>query len=207
MKLYDITHPLGNGSAPWPGDTAFSLELTWRMAEGASVNVSRLTLSPHNGTHADAPFHYDPNGLTMAEVPPDRYIGPARLVALEGRASVSLADLAKLDLSGTTRLLVRTGSCPDPIHFYPDFTYFEPAAVAYLAQNGIGLIGTDAHSMDPADSKDLPAHHACRGAGILILENLNLATVPTGDYELIALPLKLAGADGSPVRAVLRERG
>lgn len=207
MKLYDITHPLGNGSAPWPGDTAFSLALTWRMADGAAVNVSRLTLSPHNGTHADAPFHYDPTGLTMAEVPLDRYIGPARLIALEGRTNITRADLAGLDLSGTPRLLVRTGSCPDPTQFYPGFTYFDPGAVAYLQELGVGLIGTDAHSMDPADSKDLPAHHACRQAGILILENLNLAAVPVGDYELIAFPLKLVGGDGSPVRAVLKQLG
>jgi len=204
--LYDITHPLGNSSAPWPGDTAFTLDLTCKIADGAAVNISRLTLSPHNGTHADAPLHYDAAGVAMADVPPDRYIGPARLLALQARSAITRSDLAHLDLQGVTRLLVRTGSCPDPARFYPDFTYFEPDAVQYLGAQGVGLIGTDAHSMDPADSKDLPAHHACRRAGILILENLNLASVPPGDYELIALPLKLVGADGSPVRAVLRQR-
>lgn len=205
MKLYDITHTLSNGSAPWPGDTPYSFELTWRIADGAPVNVSRIALSPHNGTHADAPFHYDGTGLTMEQVPLERYIGPARLIALEGRASISEADLRQVDLSGVTRVLVRTGSCPDNPHtFNPDFTWFEPEAVAYLAEVGVQLIGTDAHSMDPCDSKELPAHHACARAGMLILENLNLAQVPEGDYELIALPLRLAGADGSPVRAVLR---
>jgi arylformamidase len=99
---------------------------------------------------------------------------------------------------------VRTGSYPDYTQFNPDFTYFAPEAIAYLAQAGVRLIGTDAHSMDPLTSHDLPAHHACGRAGMLILENLNLANVPPGTYELIALPLRLVNGDGSPVRAVLR---
>ena len=205
MKLYDITQPLTNGSAPWPGDTPYSFELTWRMDQGAPVNVSRIALSPHNGTHADAPYHYDGAGLTMEQVPLERYIGPARLIAIENRCSIGVDDLRGLDLTGVTRLLIRTGSCPDyPSRFNPDFTWFEPAAVTYLAGLGVQLIGTDAHSMDPCDSKDLPAHRACAQAGLLILENLKLTQVPVGDYELIALPLRLTGADGSPVRAVLR---
>jgi arylformamidase len=204
MKYFDITHPLGNSTAGWPGDEPFRLEPTARLTNGDSVNLSRITLSPHTGTHADAPYHYDESGLRMDEVPPERYIGPARLVALEGRAMIAVADLQGLDLEGVERLLVRTGSCPDATRFHRNFTAFEPDAVRYLARRGVRLIGTDAHSMDPMESKELPAHHACAAAGILIIENLNLEAVPTGDYELIALPLKLTGADGSPVRAVLR---
>lgn len=203
-KLYDITHPLGNATAHWPGDEPFQLEPTWKLADGNAVNLSKITLSPHNGTHADAPYHYDDQGMRMDEVPLDRYMGTARVVALEGRSMISEADVRALDLTGVERLLVRTGSYPDYRQFNPDFTAFEPAAIAYLAQAGVRLIGTDAHSMDPRTSKDLPSHHACAQAGMLILENLNLADVPPGDYELIALPLRLVGADGSPVRAVLR---
>lgn len=206
MRLYDITHPLGNGTAAWPGDTVFRIKPAWQISQGASVNVSSITLSPHNGTHADAPYHYDETGLTMDEVPLDRYMGPARVIAMEGQAAVTEADLRALDLAGVERLLIRTGSCPDPARFNPAFSYLEPEAVRYLAGRGIRLIGTDAHSVDPCESKDLPAHHACREAGILILENLNLVDVPDGDYELIALPLRLAGADASPIRAVLRSR-
>jgi len=204
MRIYDITHSLGAGTASWPGDTPFSLEPTAQLASGDSVNLSRITLSPHNGTHADAPYHYDQNGPFMAEVPLDRYIGPALLVALEGRSSVTEADLRALELSGVERLLIRTGSCPDLGRFNPAFTYLEPEAIRYLASCGIRLIGTDAHSVDPSDSKELPAHNACAATGILILENLSLADVPPGRYELIALPLKLERADGSPIRAVLR---
>ncbi|HYG58553.1 MAG TPA: arylformamidase [Symbiobacteriaceae bacterium] len=204
MKVYDISHPLCNATAHWPGDEPFRLEPTAALAAGDSVNLSRISLSPHNGTHADAPYHYDEGGLRMDQVPVERYIGPARLIALEGRRLITEADLRGVDLQGVERVLVRTGSCTDPTVFNRDFTAFEPAAICYLAQLGVGLIGTDAHSMDPMTSKDLPSHNACREAGMLILENLNLAGVMPGDYELIALPLRLTGADGSPVRAVLR---
>ncbi|MFZ5817351.1 MAG: arylformamidase [Bacillota bacterium] len=204
MRLIDITHPLGAATAPWPGDTPCSVEPTARLDRGDSVNLSKITLSPHNGTHADAPFHYDQQGAFMAEVPIERYVGRARVVALEGRRSVTEADLRAIDLGGVERVLIRTGSCPDLSRFNPDFTYFEPEAVRYLASQGVRLLGTDAHSVDPGSSKDLPAHRACAEAGILILENLQLNDVAPGDYELIALPLKLEQADGSPVRAVLR---
>ncbi len=205
MRLYDITHPLGNATAAWPGDTSFQYEPTWEMSKGSSVNLSKVTLGLHNGTHTDAPYHYDDNGQRMDQVPVDRYIGRARLVALEGRRVLTEADVASLDLGGVERLLIRTGSCPDPTRFNEQFTYFDPAAVRLLAAKGVRVLGTDAHSVDSFDSKDLPAHNACREGDILIMENLNLAGVPVGDYELIALPLKLVGADGSPVRAVLRE--
>lgn len=207
MRLYDITHPLGNATAPWPGDTAFEYEPTWQIAQGSSVNLSKVTLGLHNGTHTDAPYHYDEQGLRMDQVPLHRYIGRARVVALEGRSVLSEVDMHSLDLTGVERLLIRTGSCPDPTCFNEAFTYLEPEAVRYLAAQGVRLLGTDAHSVDAFDSKDLQAHNACRESGMLILENLFLAGVPVGDYELIALPLKLVGADGSPVRAVLRGLG
>lgn len=204
MKLYDISHPLCDATAHWPGDEPFHSEQTMRLADGNAVNLSKLTLSPHNGTHADAPYHYEADGMRMAEVPLERYIGPARLVDLGGREMITEADVRAIDLAGVERLLIRTGSYPDYTQFNPQFTAFAPEAIEYLGQVGVRLIGSDAHSMDPMHSKELPSHHACGRLGILILENLNLAGVPTGDYELIALPLRLVDGDGSPVRAVLR---
>lgn len=204
MKLYDISHPLCDATAHWPGDEPFHREMTMRRADGYAVNLSKLTLSPHNGSHADAPFHYENDGMRMDEVPLERYIGPARLVDLTGRPQITESDVRALDLKGVERLLVRTGSYPDYTRFNPEFTSFAPEAIDYLARAGVRLIGSDAHSMDPMQSKDLPAHHACGRHGMLILENLNLADVPPGDYELIALPLRLVDGDGSPVRAVLR---
>lgn len=204
MKYYDISRPLHEATAHWPGDEPFRRESTMKMADGKSVNLSKISLSPHNGTHADAPYHYDDAGARMDEVPVERYIGPARVVALEGRAMITLADVQALALNGVERLLVRTGSYPDYTHFNVAFTAFAADAIEYLAQMGVRLIGTDAHSMDPLTSHDLPAHKACGRTGMLILENLDLAAVPPSDYELIALPLRLVGADGSPIRAVLR---
>lgn len=205
MKLFDITRTLHSGSPCWPGDTPYQLEWTASIPAGDPVNVSRITMSPHSGTHADAPFHYGQHGAAMDLVPAERWIGRARVVALEGLERIAEADLQGLDLAGVERLLLRTGSCPDAGRFHPDFAWLEPGAVRFLAAAGIRLIGTDAHSVDPFDSEALPAHHACLSCGVLILENLCLQNVPPGDYELIALPLKLAGADASPVRAVLRE--
>lgn len=205
MKLHDITHPLGNSSTHWPGDTPFRLTPTAQMAQGSAVNLSEVTLCLHNGTHADAPFHYDNAGRTMAETPLEPFIGRARVIELIHRPAVTLADLQGLDLAGVERVLIRTGSCPDPTRFYEGFTYLEPEAIRYLGALGVKLVGTDAHSVDPFTSTDLPAHSACRETGLFILENLNLSGVEPGDYELIALPLKLVGGDGSPVRAVLRD--
>lgn len=204
MRLIDISHVLGNETTCWPGDVPFRLAATARIGDGDSVNLSSLTLSPHNGTHTDAPFHYDDAGLTMDRVPLEPYVGRARVVALEGRRCISADDLRALRLAPLERLLIRTGSCPDRTRFNPAFTFLEPDAIDYLASLGVRLVGTDAHSVDPFDSKDLPAHHACFRAGLIILENLNLAGVEPGEYELIALPLKVEGGDGSPVRAVLR---
>lgn len=204
MRLIDITHPLGESTATWPGDQPFTLEPTARLAQGDAVNLSRLTFSPHTGTHADAPFHYDESGRFMADLPLERYVGPCRLLVLEGRRSISEADLRAADLAGVERLLINTGSVGDLACFNPDFTAIEPEAVYYLASVGVKLLGTDAHSVDPSDSRELPAHHACAETGILILENLRLAGVAPGEYELIALPLKLERCDGSPIRAVLR---
>lgn len=204
MKYYDISRPLHDATAHWPGDEPFHLESTMKITDGKSVNLSKISLSPHNGTHADAPYHCDDAGARMDEVPVERYVGPARVVALEGRSLITMADVQALDLNGVERLLVRTGSYPDYTRFNLAFTAFAADAIEYLAAAGVRLIGTDAHSMDPLTSHDLPAHHACGRTGMLILENLDLSAVPPGDYELIALPLRLVGGDGSPIRAVLR---
>lgn len=202
--LHDITRPLAAGTAPWPGDTPFSLRWTWTQAAGAAVNVSAFTMSPHTGTHADAPYHCDAAAPGMDAVGLAPYLGPCRVADLSGRAAVTAADLGALDLTGVRRLLVRTGSNPAVDRFNPGFTWLEPVAAEVLAALGVMLFGTDAPSVDPYDSQDLPAHRALGRGRIAILENLWLDAVAPGDYELIALPLRLAGADAAPIRAVLR---
>ena len=181
-----------------------------RVAEGASVNLGRLELSPHTGTHADAPFHVADTGAAMADVPLDAYIGPARVVEVSGwrdaaEAWITLEDAhCALSPGPAERILFRTGCWTDPQRFPERFPGFSPDAADLLLDSGVLLVGTDAPSVDSFESKDLPVHHRLRRRGAVNLENLFLDRVPEGDYELIALPLRLEGADGSPVRAVLR---
>ncbi|MDQ3555870.1 MAG: arylformamidase [Gemmatimonadota bacterium] len=210
--LYDITRPISASVPVWPGDTPFRLDWTLRRAEGASVNLARLEMSPHTGTHADAPFHVAADGARMAEVPLDAYLGPARVVEACGwREAVGpwiVVDDVERALAGDPqeRLLFRTGCWTDLERFPDPFPGFAPDAARRLVDAGVRLVGTDAPSVDPFDSKALPAHHILREGGVANLENLLLDGVPEGEYELVALPLRLEGADASPVRAVLRSR-
>lgn len=204
--LYDITLPVRVGMPVWPGDTEFGLERTLRVDQGASCNVSRLTLSPHTGTHADAFFHIAEEGADMAAMPLGPYLGPARVLDAPGDGPIDAARLATLVWGSAERLLFRTrrGGPPAAPYATP-FAHFTAEAVEAMARGGVRLVGLDTPSMDELDSKTLPAHHALLKHGIAILENLDLSAVPPGDYELIALPLKVAGADGTPVRAILRK--
>lgn len=204
MQLYDISMPVSPQTAPFPGDTPFSQDWVLKMAEGGSCNVSRITVSPHVGTHADAPYHYNEAGHRTHESDLSVYMGEALLVQVPPMPLISLSFVQELDLTGVERVLFYTGSYPDPNVFNTDFTAIEPEAVRHMAAQGIRLVGLDTPSVDPADSKTLDAHRAFFETGVYILENLRLDHVPAGRYELIALPLLLTDADASPVRAVLR---
>jgi len=202
--LYDITRSVTPATAVWPGDTQFGQRWVARMEQGASCNVSAMTLSPHTGTHADAPLHYNVNGLPLAELPLEVYVGPALVVGLDVRGEIQREHLAHIELGGVPRLLIKTfasGRADD--EWWEEFPFLSVDAVAWLAENGVRLFGTDAPSVDYVSSKTLDAHHALDDANIYILENLQLSAVSPGLYELIAPPLKVA-LDGSPVRALLR---
>lgn len=203
--LYDISQPVHAGTPVWPGDAPCRLAWTMRRAEGASVNVAELRLSTHTGTHADGPFHVSDEGIRIGAAPLEAYLGPARVVDVTGRSALGTAWAEALLASGRPeRLLLRTGCWRDPRVFPEDFPAPEPEAAARLAAAGVRLVGTDAPSVDPFDSKQLLTHHVLGDGGVAILENLLLDGVPEGEYELIALPLRLEEVDASPVRAVLR---
>lgn len=206
MTLIDISRLLEPALAVWPGDTPFERRVQLAMHEGASVNLSTLTLSAHTGAHVDAPFHVKRDGATIERLPLEPYWGPAQVVTVRKAAGpLAAEDLQHVDLALAPRLLVRSGSSSAPQDVFPaQFVYPSPALAGVLARAGIVLYGTDTPSMDEADSKELPGHHALLDAGIAILEGLDLRAAPDGVYELAALPLKIAGGDGSPVRAVLR---
>ncbi|HEU4376616.1 MAG TPA: arylformamidase, partial [Telluria sp.] len=168
------------------------------------VHVSRMTMTTHLGAHTDAPSHYDPAGLAIDAVGLAPYIGPCRVIHCIGAPLVDVADIAPFLDGVPPRVLLRTYAAAPQRAWDPAFAAVSPAAIALLASKGVLLIGTDTASLDPQDSKTLDAHNAVRAHQMAILEGVVLDDVAAGDYELIALPLKLAGMDASPVRAILR---
>ena len=203
--LWDISPPVHAGAPVFPGDTAYAQQWVASIGPGCPVNVSAITLSPHVGSHADAPLHYDPSGAPIGEVPLETFIGPCRVIHAVGVGPlVKLEHLAHALKDVPPRVLVRTYAHMPQDAFDNDLPAFAPETVERLADLGVVLIGIDSASIDPASSKTLDSHQVIRRRGLRVLENLLLDDVPEGDYELIALPLKLTTADASPVRAVLR---
>ncbi len=203
--ILDISPLVDPSVSVWPGDTPFSSTDLLRIETGASVHLSTITLSCHTGAHADAPCHYLAGAESIAEVPLDRYVGPCIVADVRPpNHAIAPRDIEGLDLRGTRRLLLRTRDRTDRTRFPDPFTCLTPALVEWLAERGFVLVGLDSPSVDRFDSKDLPCHKALYRHGIANLECLMLDGVPAGRYELIALPLRLAGRDASPVRAVLR---
>jgi arylformamidase len=205
-RLIDISRNLAPDTAVWPGDTAFNLQNIMQRRNGDSVNLTTLTISAHTGSHADAPYHFDDDGTTMEAVDLRPYWGPALVVTVDKESGPLFPDdFSAYDLEGVERLLVRTPAARFPVTQFPDdFPYPSPALADWLGSRGILLYGTDALSMDDINSTTLPGHQAMGRHRIAILEGLDLRAAPDGRYELAALPLKIAGGDGSPVRAVLR---
>ncbi len=205
-KLWDISPPVDASSPVFPGDAAYRQSWTAQIGPDCPVNVSTLSLSPHTGAHADAPLHYDPQGAAVGALDLSPFLGHCRVIhALEAGSLVRMAHLQHALQHLPTRVLVRTCRRFPLEHFDAALTAFEPETLTALADLGVQLVGMDSASIDPADSKTLPCHQILRTRGLRVLENLWLDDVPEGDYELIALPLRLMSADASPVRAVLRE--
>jgi len=210
--MIDITQRLDARTPLWPGEPPLVLGQHAVIGPDCPVNVGALSLPLHAGTHADAPFHYDAAGATSAETALDPYIGPAVVVDVRhasGRAvQVDDLDWTALETAvaaGARRVLLRTYAHFPHEAWDSDFRAVSAAVIERLAALGVVMIGTDAASLDPETSKTMDAHHAVRAADMRILEGLVLDAVAPGIYELIALPLPLAGADASPVRAILRE--
>ena len=205
--IIDISPPIQVGIPVWPGDTAYREDRVWSISQECPVTVSRLTLSTHTGAHADAPSHYDPAGKPVGDLDLVRYLGPARVVDARGCGGVIGPDLVAAALAGSDcppRFLFRTYERAPIDRWDSGFASVDPRAIDALAAAGVFLIGVDTPSLDPETSKTMDAHHAVRRHGLSILEGLVLDEAEAGDYELIALPLKLMTADAAPVRAVLR---
>ncbi|MCC7372993.1 MAG: cyclase family protein [Chloroflexi bacterium] len=209
-RLYDVTVPLRPGMPTWDGEPGPTLKPLKQIGlDGEPAQVSLLTLGTHCGTHVDAPAHFIPGGAGVDALPLDALVGPCRVIevdpAAEGRAVIEPADLAPA-AGGVQRLLLKTPSgqfWADP-PFRRDFVGLSGAAASWLVGQGVRLVGIDELSVDPYDADPYVAHLTLLGAGIVILEGLDLRAVPPGEYDLLALPLRLDGADGSPARVVLR---
>ena len=203
-RIWDISQTLRPGLPVWPGDTDFAFERSWKMEDGSPVNVGRMTMSTHSGTHGDAPLHYSATAPDIASVSLAPYLGECLVVdARAARGWVEVADLP--ELGGASRVLVRTFDQFPHDQWDGQFTAIAAETIHWLADQGVVLIGTDAPSVDPQESKTMHAHKAVLANDMRILEGLVLDDVPPGRYELIALPLKIAGGDAGLCRAVLRE--
>ena len=204
-QLWDISPAIHPAAPVFPGDTPYSQEWVASIGPGCPVNVSAIHLSPHVGAHADAPLHYDPQGAAIGMVDLNAFLGPCRVIHAIGCGPLIEWQHIEhaINASLPQRVLVRTYQ-KAPTGWDPDLAAYAPETVQKLADLGVQLIGIDTASIDPASSKTLDSHMVIRQRNLRVLENLVLDDVAEGDYELIALPLKLTEADASPVRAILR---
>jgi arylformamidase len=216
MKIFDISRVLSDELAPWPGDTPFHFALNWKMAEGATVNVGAINMGVHNGTHADATFHFDQGGETIENMPLEPYLGDAVVVDLgqifggvgEGFDRTPQITVAHLEessalLEQAPRLLLKTGVWKDSKVFPDWIPTIAPDVPEWLRQRKLKLIGLDLPSVDAIEAKKLTNHHALAAAGVAIVESLDLSEIEAGIYHFAALPLKISGGDAGPVRAIL----
>jgi arylformamidase len=205
-RVWDISPPVHAGSPVFPGDAAYHQQWAATIGPGCPVNVSTLTLSPHTGAHADAPLHYDADGTPIGLLDLTPYLGRCRVIhAIGVRPLVEWRHVEHALAELPPRVLVRTYERMPVDHWDPALAAYAPETIERFAALGVRLVGIDTASIDPAESKELASHQVIRRRGLRVLENLVLDEVPEGNYELIALPLKLITADASPVRAVLRE--
>lgn len=202
----DISQTLSNTIAHWPGDEPFSFQIGITKEQTGSVNIGNMSTSSHTGTHVDAPFHFDKDGKTIEELDVNLYVGEAKVIDLTDEDTITVEALKKYDLTGVKRVLIKTRKVINQEQFPEEYMVVDEAVGAYLRTCGVQLLGTESPSVDSVNSKELLAHHALHENGIFILENIVLTDVEPGMYDLIALPLKIEGADGSPVRAVIRKR-
>ncbi|MRD47788.1 arylformamidase [Caenimonas koreensis] len=205
-KLWDISPPVSDQSPVFPGDTPYAQAWSATLGPGCPVNVGKITMSPHVGAHADAPLHYGNEGFAIGAVDLAPYLGACRVIhAINKGPLIEWHHIAHAVQDLPARVLVRTYKRMPVDRWDGELAAFAPATIEQLAARGVKLVGIDTASIDPADSKTLDSHQVIRRLDLRVLENLVLDDVPEGDYELIALPLKLMTADASPVRAVLRE--
>ena len=208
LHIYDVSLPLVNGGLVYPGNPPISITPQQSIAQGAGANVSRIDFGSHTGTHVDAPKHFFDDGAGVDTIPLDVLMGPARLLAFgDAVTSIGEAELAAHDLTGVTRLLLKTRNskwlASGSTEFHKDYTYVAPDGAEYLAKLGVRLVGVDYLSVEQFHSGHHRTHRTLLAQGIVIVEGLLLNEPPAGDYHFRCLPLRMTGLDGAPARAVL----
>lgn len=207
MNLIDITLTLSEKLPTWPGDPTIKLNKISRIQDGADANVTAMSMAVHAGTHVDAPHHFIDDGSSTEDIPLDLMVGPATVIDLPGRGTITRKDLEQAAIPAySTRLLLKTPNSKyweeRDYQFKKDFIALGADAAEYLVERGTTLVGVDYLSVAPFDDP-VPTHQTLLKAGILIIESLNLSQVDAGDYSLLCLPLKIAGSDGAPARVLL----
>ena len=203
--VIDISVPNRVGMHAYPGDPVLRVERVRDLAGGDVCNLSLLTMGSHTGTHVDAPYHFLPGGPRLGDVPLDRMVGEALVADLRGRPAVDRAALGGVELGMGDILLCLTDNsarwqAPD---FQSDFTYLTEDAADHLVERGVRAVGIDYLSIERFGSTEFPVHHRLLGAGVFVIEGLDLSGVRPGRYTLVCLPLKFPELDGAPARAVL----
>ena len=205
-RIYDISTPVRNGGVVYPGNPEIQIQPQQAISQGAGANVSSVAFGSHTGTHVDAVRHFFDDGQTVDQIPLERLIGPAILLAFpDDLMSVGADDLARHDIGDNTRVLLRTrnSSFLEGPEFVKDYTYLAPDGAEYLVSRGVELVGIDYFSIEQFHSGHHRTHRALLERGVVIVEGLALSEPASGAYQLICLPLRLAGLDGAPARAVL----
>ncbi|MGD6872397.1 arylformamidase [Sutcliffiella horikoshii] len=206
MRMYDISRPLSEDTPTWPGDTPFHYQVNWSKQHTGSVNVGSIKMSVHTATHVDAPYHFDDKGKRLDELDLSVFKGPAVVVDVRGHHKIERKHVEKvIGQHHAKRILFRTDAWEKEGEFPEQIPTLSLGVVELLRDMEVPLIGVDLPSVDVLDSKELNIHHSLHQANICILEGIDLRDIQEGEYELIALPLKIKGADGCPVRAVLIE--
>jgi arylformamidase len=206
-RIHDITVPLVPGLPVFPGDPPLAIETVQRAGE-APYGLARLSLTTHSGTHVDAPAHFVAGGTTVDALPLEILLGKTRVLEILARERVERADLEALDLRDDLRVLLKTRMSGQLLKagYQEDHVYLTGDAAHYLAQAGLKLVGFDYLSIDRFGDSSYPAHHALLGAGVVVVEGLDLSEVEPGEYDMTCLPLRVGGGDGAPARVVLRSR-
>jgi arylformamidase len=210
MTWIDVSVPVRSGMVHWPGDPGVSIELVAAMSRGDDADVTAIDMGAHTGTHMDAPSHFVPGGASFDELDPEVVVGPARVIVIDDPVAVTTAELERHDIEQGERVLFRTSNsdrCWTADDFVEDFVYVSEDAAALLAERQVRLVGIDYLSVGGFHVDGAAIHRRLLGAGVWIVEGLDLRSVLPGRYDMVCLPLRLAGAEGAPARVMLRPMG